>query len=97
MDAMTQDYLHNLELGQLDHRERAKLATGLRDCRRRRRAYKDITVILWPLVDFLDSADGKKLVSMLREVLGQTRKEERYLQNRVYTPRTIRSEKEGKP
>lgn len=41
MDRLTQDYLHKLELDNLDYKERAKVATQLAQCRQARRACKD--------------------------------------------------------
>ena len=38
MDRLTQDYLHKLELDNLDYKERAKVATQIAKCRQARRA-----------------------------------------------------------
>lgn len=44
MDRLTQDYLHKLELENLDYKERAKVATQLAKCRQSRRECKDTVV-----------------------------------------------------
>ena len=92
MDKLTQDYLHKLELGNLDYRERAKVATALAKCRRERREFKDTVEILEPLVEFLDSDKGKNLLNLMREVLGKTRKVEKSMETRTYIPRILEQE-----
>lgn len=92
MDRMTQDYLHNLELGGLHYKERAKIATKIARCRQERRRHKDTVLILEPLVQYLDSERGKELFKMLREVLGKTRKVEKSMEYRVYYPKELREE-----
>lgn len=89
MDKLTQDYLHNLELGGLDYGERAKLATKLAQCRVERREHKDTVAILEPLVQYLDSEKGKQLFNLLREALGRTRKAEEKMEGRVYFHRVL--------
>lgn len=89
LDKLTQDYLHKLELENLDYSERAKVATSLAHCRRQRRACKDTAEILEPLVQFLESDKGKTLYNLIREVLGKTRKVEERMETRVYFPRVL--------
>lgn len=89
MDRLTQDYLHKLELDELDYSERAKVATKLMQCRQLRREHKDTAEILEPLVQFLDSDKGKNMMNLLREALGRTRKAEERMENRVYHPRVL--------
>lgn len=48
LDQLTQDYLHELELGGLKCAERSKIATKLSDCRKLRRKSKDTVEILEP-------------------------------------------------
>lgn len=95
MDKLTQDYLHKLELDGLDYRERAKVATRLADCRKKRRAYKDETEILQPLVDFLQTDKGRTTLNLLKEVLGKTRKAEEKQERRIYFPRVLKEENKG--
>jgi len=97
MEKLTQDYLHMLELDDLDYRERAKLATKLRDCRRTRREYKDTAVVLEPLVLFLESEKGRNMLNLLREALGKTRKTEERMKNRYYRPRALWNVPEESP
>lgn len=89
MDKLTQDYLHQLELGDLDYKERAKVATQLAQCRRARRECKDTVEVLEPLVQFLESDKGKNLYNLVREALGKTRKVEERMETRVYIPRVL--------
>jgi hypothetical protein len=89
LDRLTQDYLHKLELSDLNYGGRAKLATQIKKCRMERRACKDTTEILDPLVQFLESEKGKNMMNLLREVLGKTRKAEEWMENRTYRPRVL--------
>jgi hypothetical protein len=89
LDRLTQDYLHKLELSDLDYSGRAKVATQLKKCRVERRASKDTTEILDPLVQFLESEKGTNMMNLLREVLGKTRKAEERMENRTYRPRVL--------
>lgn len=89
MDGLTQDYLHALELNDLDYKERAKVATKLALCRQRRREHKDMVEVLGPLVEFLESDKGKNLFNLMRETLGKTRRVEERLGNRTYIPRVL--------
>ena len=89
MDRLTQDYLHKLELEDLDYGERAKVATQLACCRKSRRECKDTVEILEPLVQFLDSEKGRNLMNLVREVLGKTRRVEERMETRVYVPRIL--------
>lgn len=91
MEQLTQDYLHKLELENLNYAERAKIATQLAICRQERREHKDTVTILEPLVQYLDSEKGKQLYNLLREVLGKTRKAEERMADRVYWPRVLAS------
>lgn len=84
LDKLTQDYLHMLELDGLDYKERAKVATQISKTRQTRRASKDTTEILEPLIQFLDSDKGRNMMNLMREVLGKTRKVEERMSNRVY-------------
>lgn len=84
LDKLTQDYLHMLELNGLDYKERAKVATQLSKCRQMRRASKDTTEILEPLINFLEGDKGRNMMNLMREVLGKTRKVEERMKNRTY-------------
>ena len=82
LDKLTQDYLHDLELEHTTYKERAKLATQLRDTRRARRTHKDTVQVLTPVVDWINQ--NKNSINSLKQLLGSVRKEESKLQNRVY-------------
>lgn len=89
LDRLTQDYLHKLELENLNYKERAKVATQLQNCRQLRRAHKDTVTILEPLVQYLDTDRGRNLKNLLGEVLGKTRKVEERMKGRIYCPREL--------
>ena len=82
MDKLTQDYLHDIELGGFDYKGRAKIATKLKDARQIRRVNKDITIPLEPLRDWVNT--HKSTINELQQLLGQIRKEEKNLMNRKY-------------
>lgn len=84
LERLTQDYLHQLELGDLSYSERAKVATQLAKCRRLRRDSKDTVEILDPFMEFIDSEKGKQTMNLMREALGKTRKAEGRMENRIY-------------
>jgi hypothetical protein len=94
----TQDILHSLELDNLSYSDRCKLMTKLTACRKDRRYWKDQVEELEPLVSVFsitaDTAHKKaevernaKVINLLREALGQTRRQENYHKDRKYTPR----------
>ena len=82
MDKLTQDYLHDLELGDLTYNERAKISTKLRNCRKERRKAKDIVTITKLIYDYV--GEQEKAVNKLRQLLGAVRKEEKNQQSRHY-------------
>ena len=92
MQLLTVDYLHLLELNSCNYHTRAKVAAAIRDCRTERRQHKDNTIILEPLVSFLQSEKGKLLISQLQQTLGAVRKAERSTQDRQYHPRVLSAE-----
>lgn len=92
LDKLTQDYLHKLELDDLDYKQRARIATQLTRCRRERRICKDTAQTLDPLIQFLESDKGKNLLNLMREALGKTRKVESRLETRVYHPRVLQDD-----
>lgn len=93
LDRQTQDYLHKLELEDLDYPERAKIATALRNCRRLRRMSKDTVEVLEPFINFLNTDRGRNLINLTNEVLGQTRKVEERMKTRTYRYRVLEEEK----
>lgn len=92
----TQDILHSLELDNLSYSERCKLMTKLTACRKDRRYWKDQVEELEPLISVFNTSDtskkqdterNAKVLNLLREALGATRKQESYHKNRKYTPK----------
>ena len=84
LDKLTQDYLHMLELGGLNYKERAKIATKISKCRQDRRRAKDVVDTTGALVEFLKTDKGKVFLNTLKEILGQTRKIEKTIGIRSY-------------
>lgn len=84
LDRLTQDYLHQLELNDLDYRERARVATQLAKTRQLSRISKDTVEILEPFMEFIESEKGKQTMNLMREALGKTRKVESKMETRTY-------------
>lgn len=84
-DKETQDILHEIELEDVLFEERAKLATKLRNVRKERRRNKDIVEETEALINWMK--ENKSAINKLREVLGTTRKQEKYHSNRTYKKR----------
>ena len=82
LDKLTQDYLHDIELGDLDYKGRAKIATKLKETRQARRKYKDVTITLQPVKEWVQLHKGT--INELQQLLGKVRKEEKALTNRIY-------------
>ncbi|MBO5523847.1 MAG: hypothetical protein J5986_09270 [Roseburia sp.] len=89
-DELTQDYLHLLELENLNYHERAKIAGYLSEARQERRQYKDSVEELKSVVEFVQG--NKKFLNELEQVLGEVRKQEKYHMNRSYRPRVLDEE-----
>lgn len=84
----TQYVLHMLELDNLNYKERAKLATQLKNIRQKRRRYKDEVEELECIVQF--KKENKNLVNMLTQLLGKQRKVEKSHIDRHYTPKVLK-------
>ena len=95
MNKLTQDYLHMLELKDLYDMELVRFGEELRDCRRKRREYKDSCDRLQPFVDFLETEKGKTTHNQLKQLLGKVRETEKRLINRQYIPRILKEEELG--
>lgn len=80
----TQDLLHELELGELNYKERAKVATKLAGVRRERRIEKDTVEELEDFVSWYYDPSTKRVLDQLRNILGKVRKQEEYHENRSY-------------
>lgn len=94
-DKLTQDYLHSLELDDLKHNERSKVATKLAINRRDRRYFKDRVEELEPIVEFFNDSQNKKMLDKLKQVLGAIRKAEGYHKDRTYIPRILKEKESG--
>lgn len=82
LDKLTQDYLHDIELGDFNYKGRAKIATKLKETRQARRKYKDVTLTLQPVKEWVQLHRGS--INELQQLLGKVRKEEKALTNRIY-------------
>lgn len=89
-DKETQDILHKLELDNLHYKERAVLATQLQKIRKERRIMKDEVEELAAFIEWINN--NTTAINKLKEVLGETRKQENYHANRVYHPRVNNNE-----
>ena len=86
-DKLTQDLLHKLELEDNTVLEEADIAKQLKDCRKRRREYKDEREIATCLEEW--SSENQKCIEKLKQTLGKMRKTEEYHQNRIYNPKIL--------
>ena len=89
-EALTQDYLHSLELDGLNCSERSKLATKLAINRKDRRYYKDRVEELEPIVQWASDPTNAKMLNQLKQVLGACRKQENYHKDRIYIPKILK-------
>lgn len=83
-DKATNDYLHQIELG--ERKDRNKTATALARCRRQRREAKDKLAILQPIKDWIDKSQAA--LGALNTTLGNVRAKEK-VSPRYYYPRII--------
>lgn len=90
----TQDILHSLELGKHDAVEYTKLAIQLRNVRQARRAAKDLIATTAPVVAWI--AENGQTIHQLERLLGDVRKAEKSLENRIYIPKAKNTEGVGK-
>lgn len=87
LDGATTDWKHQIELG--SYADRAKAATQLSHVLKERRKYKNVVDINKQLVEYLNSPEFTVCYRKLEQLLGQVRKQERYVESRNYTPRTV--------
>ena len=87
-DKRLQDLLHEIEFA-ADKAERNRVATSLQKSRKERRKHKDMVKLYERIVKFSEDRDNRRTFNLLRQLLGQQRKEEEeYLQsNRAYKKR----------
>lgn len=86
-DKRLQDLLHEMEFAK-DKAERNRVATKLQGSRRERRKNKDTVQLYDRIVRFAEDQNNRRTINLFRQLLGQQRKEEEYLQSkRVYKKR----------
>ena len=89
----TQDILHAIELNTSNWKP-AQLLRTLRRVREKRRAAKDTIAAAKPLMEWYE--ENEKAIKRLERLLGDIRKQESKIRNRVYVPRTgVVDEPEG--
>jgi len=86
-DKRLQDLLHAMEFAS-DKAERNRVATKLQISRRTRWTRKDLVKRDERIVKFFEEPENRKTLNRMRQLLGQQRKEEEYLEGeRTYKPR----------
>ena len=86
-DRRLQDLLHEIEFA-ADKNEQNRAATKLRQSRKLRRENKDIVKRNERLVKFFEEQKNRETLNRMRQLLGQQRKEEEYLNSeRIYKKR----------
>lgn len=86
-DRRLQDLLHEMEFAE-DRTERNRVAARLQRSRRLRRKNKDIVKLNERLVKFFEDQKNRETLNRMRQLLGQQRKEEEFLESkRIYKPR----------
>ena len=76
------DILHDFELVDHTHNERGHLGKELTEIRRRRRAAKNTSELLYPLCDWISR--NQPAINALQRTLGEMRKVEEKQKNRLY-------------
>ena len=86
-DRRLQDLLHEIEFA-ADKNERNRTATKLQQSRKLRRENKDVVKRNERLVKFFEEQKNRETLNRMRQLLGQQRKEEEYLNSeRIYKKR----------
>lgn len=88
----TQDILHAVELNTYNSRRTGHLVKTLKTVRKNRRIAKETKETLLAVVEWAEN--HKDAVKSLERLLGEVRKTERHIQNRIYSPRTDIMEEE---
>lgn len=89
----TQDILHSLELEEHTYNEVARLGKRLSEVRKNRRSAKDVIAATSPIIDWAETNAAS--IKAIERLLGDIRKSERYVENRIFTPRTAILEEEA--
>lgn len=85
-DAATQDILHHIELEENTQQDYILEGLQLSHIRRERRQAKDTQRLTKPIREWM--AANKRVIRDLEKLLGELRRQERYIENRSYTPKT---------
>lgn len=85
-DAATQDILHHIELEENSQLDYIYEGLQLHRVRRERRHAKDTQRLTKPIREWM--AANKRVIRDLEKLLGEVRRQERYIENRSYTPKT---------
>ncbi|MBO5712206.1 MAG: hypothetical protein J6R47_05140 [Acholeplasmatales bacterium] len=86
-DHITQDILHQMELG--SYNEGRKWYGALRKARKDRRVNKDTIEVLTKFMELMNTDYAIKFMRQLDEALGSARNEEKRLNNRHYTAKYL--------
>jgi len=84
-DKEQNNIVHDFELLELNYKDRAKLGTWLTKLRKERRFSKDTVEMAVDVVQFCK--DNKQFIQKLEKLLGDLRKKEKDIENRVYIRR----------
>lgn len=89
-DKKVQDFLHEIEFAK-DKNERNKIATRLSNSRKERRKAKDQTLLLKYIIEFLEVRENRECINRMKKLLGNQRKQEKYLLNERHYNKKIDS------
>lgn len=82
------DLKHQLELG--TYKDRARTATKLAQCLKRRRQYKDEVELFKYANDLMQDKEFLRSIGKLNELLGKMRAQEEHMENPKYYPRVLK-------
>ena len=85
-DAATQDILHHIELKENSQLDYIYEGLQLHRIRKERRRAKDTQQLTKPIKEWAEV--NKRIIKELEQLLGEVRRQERYIENRSYTPKT---------
>ena len=90
-DDETQDLLHSLELDEtLTYYQKADLAKRISSIRKSRRVAKNTAWVSEPIVKWAE--DNATAIKAMEKLLGEVRKIEQSQENRVYVPKSEKTE-----
>lgn len=86
MNRVTQDLLHEIELDEHDYHGYARLSKKLKETRQKRREAKDTIRVMQPIVTWAEN--NASTLKNIERLLGDVRKAEKSLENRIYSKRS---------